>query len=135
MQDALDDGEPRGRGERDNRPRESAPRREDEPGRDEHDTLGARAQADVALQSERLGAGARVGDEEGADDRRHRDHNRPLLAMAGEDERDRGEHRALADAVGGGVDEGAERGGLAAYASERAVEDVEQRANDEDAGG
>jgi hypothetical protein len=125
MQDALDDREPRRRGERDDRPRQTAPRCEDEPGRDEHHTLGARAQADVALQSERLGAGTRVGDEEGADDGRDGDHDRPLLSVAGEDERDRGEHRALADAVGRGVDEGAERGGLAAHASESAVEDVE----------
>src|SRR5438045_4440761 len=135
VQDALDDREPRRRGERDDRPRQSAPRCEDEPGRDERDTLGARAQADVAPQSERLGAGARVGDEERPDDRPHRDHDCPLLSVAGEDERDRGEHRALADSVGRRVDERAERGGLAAYASERAVEDVEQRADDEDAGG
>src|SRR3954464_11225992 len=73
VQDALDDREPCRRGERDDRPRQTAPRREDEAGRDEHHALRARAQADVALQTERLGAGARVGDEEGANDGRHGD--------------------------------------------------------------
>src|SRR6185437_5657633 len=67
VQDALDDGEPRRRGERDDRPREPAPRREDQSPGDEHDTLGARAQADVALQAERFRPGARVRDEERAD--------------------------------------------------------------------
>ena len=54
--------------------------------------------------------------------------------MLGEDECDRGEHRALADAVGRRVEERAERRRLAADAGERAVEDVEQRADDEDPG-
>ena len=52
---------------------------------------------------------------------------------AGEDERDRGEHRTLADAVGGRVEEGAERRRLAAGPRQRAVEDVEDGADDEDA--
>ena len=39
---------------------------------------------------------------------------------------------ALADAVGRGVEEGAERRGLPAGARERPVEDVEDRADDED---
>ena len=121
--------------EHDDRPRQPAPRSEDETGGDQDHALGARAQSDVALQAERLGAGAGVRDEEGADDRRDRDDDGPVLAVAREDERDRGEHRALADAVGRGVDERAERGRLAAHAGECAVEDVEQRADDEDGGG
>ncbi len=51
---------------------------------------------------------------------------------AGEDVGDRGEHEALADAVGGRVEERAERRRLAAGARERAVEDVEERPDDED---
>ena len=47
---------------------------------------------------------------------------------------DRCEHRALADAVGRRVEERAERRRLPAGARERAVEDVEDRADDEDAG-
>ena len=53
-----------------------------EAGRDEHHALGARAQADVALQSERLGAGARVRDEERADHRCDGDHDGPVLTVA-----------------------------------------------------
>ena len=82
---------------------------------------------------ESLGAGAGVRDEERGDHGRDGDHDGPLLVMTREDERDRGEHRTLADAIGRGVDEGSERGGLAAHARERSVEDVEQRADDEDA--
>ena len=59
--------------------------------------------------------------------------DRRVVPRAGEDERDRGEHRSLADAVGGGVEEGAERRRLPAGARQRAVEDVEDRADDEDA--
>ena len=55
-----------------------------------------------------------------------------VAAVAREDVRDRGEHEALADAVGGRVEERAEGRRLAAGAGERAVEDVEDRAGDED---
>src|SRR3954469_14906576 len=79
VQDALDDREPRRHGERADRPRQAAPRgkkeppdppgrppqgRKDEPRGDEHHALGAGAQADVSLEPESLGAGARVRDEE-----------------------------------------------------------------------
>src|SRR5947208_1179367 len=50
------------------------------------------------------------------------------------DERDRAEDDALADAVGGRVEEGAERRPLPARPRERAVEDVQHRPHDEDAG-
>ena len=93
-----------------------------------------RADPDVALQPERLGAGARVRDEERADDGRERERERDLVPVAHEDERDRAEHEALADAVGRRVEEGAERRPLAARAGERAVEDVEDRADHEDDG-
>src|SRR4051812_19717882 len=66
MQDALDDRDPRGRGQEVDRPLEPAPRPEHEPGRDHDDALGARAETDVATKTERFGLGADVGDEEGA---------------------------------------------------------------------
>src|SRR5215470_6177299 len=134
VQDALDDREPGSHREHENRPRQASPRREHESGSDEYDTLGARAKPDIALQSERLGAGARVRDEERADDCRNGEHDGPVLPVTREDERDCSEHRTLAYAVGGGVDERAERSRLAAHAGECTVEDVEQRAHDEDEG-
>src|SRR6478736_6534875 len=63
VQDALEDREPGRHRERENRPRKTTPRRENESRGDEHDALGTRAKSDVALQSERLGASARVRDE------------------------------------------------------------------------
>src|SRR5919199_1833160 len=54
-------------------------------------------------------------------------------APRSEDEPD-GDDDALADAVGGGVEEGAEGRALAARPRECAVEDVEDRADEEDAG-
>ncbi len=83
---------------------------------------------------ERLGAGAGVRDEKRAGDRGHRDRDEDVPAVAREDVGDRGEHEALADAVGRRVEEGAERRRLAAGAGECAVEDVEDRADDEDEG-
>src|SRR3954469_7230259 len=73
VQDALDDREPRRRGERDDRPGQAAPKRKDEPPGDEHHGVDTGAQADVSLESESLGWGARVRDEEGADDGRNGD--------------------------------------------------------------
>src|SRR5215475_14858774 len=70
VQDPLDDRDPGRRGEDEDCPRQAAPRSEDETRRDEYDTLCARAKPDVAAQAQRLGAGARVRDEERADDRR-----------------------------------------------------------------
>src|SRR5689334_24898521 len=90
MQDALDDREPGRRGERDDRPREAAPRREDETRGDEDDALCPGAQADVALQAESFGAGAGVRDEERADDGRDGDHDSPIVVVTGEHARDRG---------------------------------------------
>src|SRR6266566_8362581 len=132
VQDALENGEPRGRGEQVDRPLEAAPWREDETGGDHDDALGPRAETDVAAQPERLGLRANVGNEEGAGDRDDREDHRDVVSGAGEDEPDRCEHRALADAVGRRVEEGSERRRLPADSSERAVEDVENRADDED---
>src|SRR5712692_1195012 len=66
VQDALQHRDPRGRGEKIDRPLEPAPRGEHEPGRDHDDTLGARAEPDVAAQSERLSLRAHIRHEEGA---------------------------------------------------------------------
>src|SRR5215211_6707743 len=131
---ALADGEPGGDGENVDRPRERAPRREDEAGRDHDDALGAGADADVALEAERLGAGARVRDEERAGHGREGERERDLVALPVEDERDRAEHQRLADPVRGRVEEGAERRALPARPGEGPVEDVQDRPDHEDDG-
>ena len=89
---------------------------------------------DVGTQAESLGLRARVGDEERSDHRGDRDDDRPALPLLGEDERDRGEHRALADTIRRRVEERPERRRLPADSRERSVEDVEDRADDEDPG-
>ena len=86
------------------------------------------------LQPERLGLGPRVADEERAGQRGERERDAPFAAVAHEDERDRAEHEALADPVDGRVDERAERRSEALAARERAVEDVEDRAEHEERG-
>src|SRR5919204_5186798 len=130
----LADGEPGGRREDADRPHERSPGSEDETDRDHHDPLGAAADADVAAQAERLRAGARVADEERAGDGGEREPDADEVVVAREDERDRAEDDALAHAVGRRIEEGAERRSLAARPGERAVEDVEDRADDEDRG-
>src|SRR5919109_2421574 len=130
----LADGEPCGRREDADRPYERAPGSEDEADGNHDDALRAAADADVAPQAERLGAGARVAHEEGAGDGCEGEPDADEVVVAREDERDRAENDALADAVGRRVEEGAERGPLAARARERPVEDVEDRAHDEDSG-
>src|SRR5215213_4484330 len=129
--DALQHRQPGAGGEDEDRPRQPAPRREDQPAGDHDDTLGPAAQADVALEPERLRTRPRVADEERARDRRDRQRERPFPPVASEDECDRAEHAGLADAVGGRVHERAEGRALAALARERPVEDVEQRPDDE----
>src|SRR5581483_6509085 len=66
VQDALDDRDPRGRGQEVDRPGETAPRSEDEARGDHDDALRARAEPDVAAQAERLRLRAHVRHEEGA---------------------------------------------------------------------
>ena len=55
-----------------------------------------------------------------------------VVALAREHEPDRGEHRRLAEAVERRVEERAEDGPLARRPGERAVEDVGDRADDEE---
>src|SRR5256714_9937298 len=131
--DPLADREPRGRGEHADRPDERAPRCEDEADRDDDHALGAAADADVPTQSERLRAGARVADEEGAGDGGEREPDADEIVMAGEDECDRAQDDPLADAVGRRVEEGAAGRSLPARPRERAVEDVGDPAADQDA--
>src|SRR5919109_115864 len=128
----LADGEPCGRREDADRPYERAPGSEDEADGNHDDALRAAADADVATEAERLGAGACVAHEEGAGDGCEGEPYADEVVVAREDERDRAENDALADAVGRRVEEGAERRPLAARAGERPVEDVEDRADDED---
>src|ERR1700758_3541943 len=125
VEDALENRDPGGRGEHDDRPLETAPRSEDEPRRDDNHAPRAGAEPDVAAQAERLRLRARIRDEEGACDSCDREDDCGVVPVAGEDERDRREHRSLADAIGGRVEERTERGGLPAGASERAVQDGE----------
>src|SRR5205085_12145636 len=107
-QDPLADREPGRCGEDADRPDERAPGREDEPDRDHDDPLRAAADADVAAETERLGAGARVADEERAGDGREGEADAHEVVVTREHERDRAEHDALAHAVGRRVEEGAE---------------------------
>src|SRR5580765_8294971 len=79
VQDALENGEPCGRGEQVDRPLEAAPRREHETGGDHDDALGPRAETDVAAKPERLGLRAHVGHEEGAGARDDRAHDRDVV--------------------------------------------------------
>src|SRR5919197_4191291 len=110
----LPDREPRGRSECAHRPYERAPGGEDEADRDHDDPLGAASDADVAAQAERLRARAGVADEERAGDGGEGEADTDEVAVAAENERDRAEHDALADAVGGRVEERAEGGALPA---------------------
>src|SRR5439155_11671935 len=64
VQDPLHDGHPGRCRQQVDRPRQHAPRGEDEAGGDDDDALRPRADADVAAEPERLGAGPRVADEE-----------------------------------------------------------------------
>src|SRR5690349_15505359 len=131
---ALSDREPRGRRQRPDRPDERAPGSEDETDGDHDDPLRAASDPDVAAQAERLGARTGVADEERAGDGGEREADADEVTVARENERDRAEDDALAHAVGGRVEEGAERRPLSARPCERAVEDVEHRAHDEDDG-
>src|SRR5438270_11307942 len=130
----LPDREPGGHGQRADRPDERSPRSEDGPEGDDDDAFGATAEPDVAAKPERLCARARVADEERAGDGGEGEADPDEVVVAREDERDRAEDDALADPVGGRVEEGAEGRPLPARPRERSVEDVEDRADDEDAG-
>src|SRR5579864_3525939 len=103
VQDALQNRDPGGGGEHDDRPLERAPGSEDEARGDDDDPLRAGAEADVAAQAERLRLRAGVRNEERAGDCRDREDDRRVVALTREDEGDGSEHRAFADAVGGGV--------------------------------
>jgi hypothetical protein len=91
-----------------------------------------RAEADVAAQAETFRLRARVADEDRARDGGEGERQRERVAVAGEHEPDRPEHRGLADPIGRRVEEGPERRGLAARTCEGAVEDVQDRPDDED---
>src|ERR1700712_5763132 len=72
VQDPLADGDPGCCGEEHERPGEHAPRCEHEPCGDDDDALGSRADAHVAAETECLGLGACVRDEERPRDCAHR---------------------------------------------------------------
>src|SRR6185436_21072581 len=98
---------------------------------DHDDALRARADPDVAAEPERLRLRAGVRDEERAGDREGGDGDREEVPLPREDVRHGGEHEPLADAVDERVEEGAEGRLLATDPRERAVEDVEDGADDE----
>src|SRR5438094_987562 len=81
---------------------------ESRPGGDGAAPPGAAPEAAASAQAGQPGLGGRVADEEGAADRGDCESERHLVAVAREDERDRRQHAALADAVGNRVDEGSE---------------------------
>src|SRR5918995_1769371 len=89
VQDPLHHREPRGRCKQTDRPRQHTPGRERETDGDHGHPLGARADADVALDPEAFRLRPRVRNEEGAAERRDGERARELLAVAHEDERDR----------------------------------------------
>jgi hypothetical protein len=94
--------------------------------------LGTAADADVSLEADQLGLRARVRNEEGTGDRRDAEDDGDVVAGAREHEGDCREHEPFADPVGERVEELAERRRLVALTGERAVEDVEDRADDEE---
>src|SRR5438876_6459093 len=130
---ALPDGEPGGHRQRADRPDEGAPRSEDEPDGDDDDPFGAAADPDVAAEAECFRPRPRVADQERAGDGRECEADADEVVVAREDQRDRAEDDALADPVGGRVEKRSEGRSLPARARERAVQDVEDRADDEDA--
>src|SRR5581483_11944729 len=75
-EEALQDGDPGGGGEHDDRPLERAPGSEHEARGDHDDPLRSGAEADVAAQAERLRLRAGVRDEERAGDGRDREDDR-----------------------------------------------------------
>src|SRR6185437_16539768 len=93
--------------------------------------LGARADAHVPSQTECFSPRARVTDEEGAGDACKSEREGDRMIVSVKDEGDCAEHRSLADAIGGGVEECAERRCLPAGARKRTVQDVEDRPDDE----
>ena len=96
-------------------------------------TRSARAMSPASPRSpERLRLGARVAHEERADQRHEDAPQGDLVALIREHDRDRPQDQPLRQAVRGRVEEPAERRQLAVRAGQRAVEDVEDRARDED---
>src|SRR4051812_32398303 len=81
VQDALDDRDPRRAGEEHERPGKDAPRWEHEPGGDDDAALGARADPDVAAETEGLRLRAGVRDENRSGDARDRDGDEDRLVV------------------------------------------------------
>src|SRR3982074_2759630 len=78
VQDALDNRDPRGRGEKVDGPLQAAPWGEHETRRAHDDSLCARAESDIAAQSERVSLRADVRHEEGARDSGDREDDRDV---------------------------------------------------------
>src|SRR4051794_9957172 len=135
-QDSLEHRQPGGRCQQVDEPlQRDAERRENEAARDHDHALGAAADADVSLEADQLSLRPGVGDEERPGDRCDADGDADVVTRAREDKGDRGEDESLADPVGERIEELAKRRGLVALPRERAVEDVEDRADDEEARG
>src|SRR5919197_1279192 len=135
-EDPLDHGQPsrsREEGDRD-REDEVVEWGEAEPRGNDDDPLGPAAEADVTLEPQRLRPRPRVADKERARDRRERERDGPHLVVPHEHEPDRAEHEPLAHTVDSRVEERPEGTARAAAAGERAVEDVEDRSDDEERG-
>ena len=134
--DALEDGERGQRGHHVDRRREQVDVADQAPGEHQADRKYHHADrpggdADLALDPERLGPGARVGDHQRAEHDDHAGRGREVFARRGEVAGDGGEHDALLDPVEGRVEEGAEQRALARHPRVAAVERVHHRADDE----
>src|SRR4051794_13224639 len=114
---------------------QTGPLGEDQADRKYHHADRPRRNSDLALDPERLGPGAGVGDHQRAEHRDHAHRRGEVAPFGGEVAGDSGEHDPLLDPVEGRVEEGAEEGPLARHPRVAAVEGVHHRAENEgDAG-
>src|SRR4051794_1086987 len=114
---------------------QTGPPGEDQADRKYHHADRPRRNSDLALDPERLGPGAGVGDHQRAEHRDHAHRRGEVAPFGGEVAGDGSEHDPLLDPVEGRVEEGAEEGPLARHPRVATVERVHHRAEDEgDAG-
>ena len=138
MHFAVHDGDHSERREQVQPPDEEAraaglPPREQEPEAEADQALRPGHEADLAVDAERLGAGADVRDHlRGPHEHEHRHDGTPLRALEHEEDDEGRGHHELGDAVQGGVEERACLGGPGAGARHRPVHTVAERRDDAD---
>src|SRR6476620_11311217 len=131
VEDALQDRDRAQGREHVDRRGEQAEVGEQDADREDHDAHRAARDPDLALDAQRLGAGAGVAHHQRREDRQHRRGGGDLVALRREDRGDRGEDDALLDAVERRVEKRAELRPLARHARVAAVERVAHRSDDE----